>query len=735
MDTADAAAYTGFPLPTLLTLVWTAITVIWSVFTPPHNTFAARVLLFQPAWFLRSSPWFWGGEDANVIPDLALALAMHSAWSHATAKWHFIALHAVRDYIALDLDDEALQMYGRILALLGSCALIAVVGMLRGRQIDPDAKPGERHLVEQIIDESLLPALLIPSRTTHTRRIPHEHSFAYSYLFVGIPVGFQGRLGSVLSVDEGKKRAWFDVRGADYLERSSPAAAQARLSEKLKRYLHTQGITDRDYAFAYLVTAPRFLRYSFNPVSFWYLYDDDTQLKYMILEVNNTFDERRMYLLQSDGTATYDADGNVTKTSTTLMFTNTWAKDFHVSPFNDRAGSYSLKAVDPLAALEESGQIRIDNTIVLRTTDAKPKIVARVYSTGAPIEPEKVQPGEWARFIFSWWWVGLATLPRIIWEARKLFFNRKLPVWYRPEVTDTSIGRPYSDDEWELEDVFRGFLARAVRTARTPLAVTYEPAHHEGRPLVYASPSYNPSSAVHRARHALTFTVATPAFYLRFLHYRSAREAFEHEILAAHAKSRTARVSSAELLPVLLDAITAAAADAQLQHSRIRGPLDQLRWSALRRLRCPPPASPYPADATDESRGGPEPVTTPTTTTTTSAFQPSTSVSLASFSELDLYVQQYVPPAAGGAAYRRIATAAFLAGRIAGDLPPLVTLLDLILRAALLLAALVYADRADTVDVLRPRPHGSVIPPEEWRAGAVAVGLANAVHVWSWLKG
>ncbi|RYZ78991.1 MAG: DUF1365 family protein, partial [Proteobacteria bacterium] len=42
----------------------------------------------------------------------------------------------------------------------------------------------------------------------------------------------------------------------------------------------------------------------FNPVSFWYIYDGDAQLKYMILEVNNTFDERRLYLLRpgsSDG--------------------------------------------------------------------------------------------------------------------------------------------------------------------------------------------------------------------------------------------------------------------------------------------------------------------------------------------------------------------------------------------------------------------------------------------------
>ena len=48
----------------------------------------------------------------------------------------------------------------------------------------------------------------------------------------------------------------------------------------------------------YLVTAPRFLGYAFNPVSFWYLYSEKMNLKAMILEVNNTFDERRLYLLR-----------------------------------------------------------------------------------------------------------------------------------------------------------------------------------------------------------------------------------------------------------------------------------------------------------------------------------------------------------------------------------------------------------------------------------------------------
>ncbi|TKA63706.1 hypothetical protein B0A55_10384, partial [Friedmanniomyces simplex] len=171
---------------------------------------------------------------------------------------------------------------------------------------------------------------------------------------------------TLLSVDT-QQPGWFHVDSADFLDRGHEGST---LAEKLNAYLHTQGVTDRDYAFAYLVTAPRFLGYSFNPVSFWYLYDSDTELKYMILEVNNTFDERRMYLLKGGEVKGEEMDdgsdrpfNGAGKTSKQLVFTDSWTKDFHVSPFNSRKGSYSLRATDPLAEYEQTGRVRIDNTI------------------------------------------------------------------------------------------------------------------------------------------------------------------------------------------------------------------------------------------------------------------------------------------------------------------------------------------------------------------------------------
>lgn len=300
-------------------------------------------------------------------------------------------------------------------------------------------------------------------RTTHTRVSSTSHAFAYSYLLVGVPIGWHGSIGSVLSSNSLSDRTrpqkgWFSVNAEDYLLRGEHVDG---LSGKLKEYLRSQHVSIDNYPFAYLVTAPRFCGFSFNPVSFWYLYDRHQILAAMILEVNNTFDERRMYFLQRDEK---DYQAPVPR------FRSRWDKDFHVSPFNDRDGIYSLSAADPF---EQSSKNHIDNTIVLGHPDGTPKIVARVFSVCPPIDPSGLSTLQTYGLIGRWWWVGLVTNARILREARMLWL-KKLPVFYRPEVKLSSIGRTESREEIILESFFRAFLRRI--TQETGVAIDYIPA-------------------------------------------------------------------------------------------------------------------------------------------------------------------------------------------------------------------------------------------------------------------
>jgi DUF1365 family protein len=172
----------------------------------------------------------------------------------------------------------------------------------------------------------------------------------------------------------------------------------------------------------------------------------------MILEVNNTFGERRMYLLDGSSmpsppsTPESEISGLPLPDGVKARFTDLWMKDFHVSPFNSRKGSYALKALNPFPYATYANPV-IDNTITLKSSKDHAKLVARVNSTGKALDPDEMGIWGTARFVFSWGWVGFVTFPRILKEAYKIYFKRKLDVWFRPEVHYTSIGRSPSSSE------------------------------------------------------------------------------------------------------------------------------------------------------------------------------------------------------------------------------------------------------------------------------------------------
>jgi len=142
-------------------------------------------------------------------------------------------------------------------------------------------------------------------------------------------------------------------------------------------------------------------------------------------------------------------------------------------------------------------------------------------------------------------------------------------------------------------------------------------------------------------------------------------------------------------------------------------PLDPLRWTILRKLRCPPAAPAYPPPAD------------PSTTITDIRAHP--------LSELDIFTRTNNSTSPlDGSHYRRTLTKLFLAQRFTLGLLVLITALDLLFCGSILLAAIVYSSRSDAFDVLRPRAHDR---SEDLVAVGILLALANGVHLWSLVKG
>ncbi|KAF1972770.1 hypothetical protein BU23DRAFT_508106 [Bimuria novae-zelandiae CBS 107.79] len=548
---------------------------------------------------------------------------------------------------------------------------------------------------------------IIPCRTTHTRIFPKKHSFGYDYLLCGFPIVPCGTSPDGVDLIDGSDmvlgRWWLRIYAEDYLTRGQ---ASLGFYGKLKVFLREKGVEDSEWSYAYLVTAPRFFGYSFNPASFWYIYNRDHQLTRMITEVNNTFGERHIYLLDGSSPTsppqTPDEEMLVPPRPKTA-FADYWTKEFHVSPFNSRkGGGYALKALQPFPSPTSSPTI--DITITLKSSKDHSKLVARLFSVAGAQDLEHMGLFGIMKFIAAWGWVGFMTFPRILKEAYVLYFRRGLHVWFRPEVLASSIGRLPSQTECFLQQVFRDYLYYVVHFSTNPFHITYETA-------IPAKPKDAIATTHRRGRvekvQNLYIQVTTGAFYSRFVHYAHTWEALDRECLITEERNRTLRISQPTLLPLLLPdkVLEQLKEDEQLTR---RSYLDELRWTLLRKLRCPPAEPAYPISPK-------------------SVEFKIDDIREHSFSEMDRFVRTHTQKHYAGA-YRRAVTKLLLAQRYALGFTGIIDFMDLCLRVVFCWVGVkMTVWRAESDDLF----HGTGLL-FSWAIALVSLSLC---HVYGLAKG
>lgn len=362
--------------------------------------------------------------------------------------------------------------------------------------------------------------------------------------------------------------AWYKVNGDDYLARGH---VDGGLRGKLDAYLLSQGEDPKDYPHAYLLTAARFLGYFNNPLSIWNLYSPSKTLSALILEVNNTFDERHPYFLKLSPPSTSILPDVEKKERST----HTWPKQFYVSPVNSRLGSYSLTFCDPFAP-SLTGAGLVDNTITLISSEKHAKLVARVFSTRAPIDPSTMSVWAKTMFLAKWWWVSLATFPRTVKEAFILIFKKGLRWVSRPEPMKETMARHADVTENLIEEIFRNWLRHVVENAREAVVITYV-STRDGveEKEVMLSPSAQLVSSDDE-RKELEIRILSPSFFSNFVPCTDSLEA----LLSEH-QNETISLSDPELFKTL---------DFDISHPSAPSPMkldffERLRWRALRDLR------------------------------------------------------------------------------------------------------------------------------------------------------
>lgn len=194
-------------------------------------------------------------------------------------------------------------------------------------------------------------AALYRVRINHRRNHPVVHDFSYRGYWWLVDVDRLDALGTLV-----KSVARFESR--DYC--GDPARS---IGANVRSYLVEQGIPATDLTIR-MLTTPRQIGYSFNPITVFYCQDSNGQSVAVIAEVHNTYGGRHRYLLRPDENDRSSA-----------------AKELYVSPFFDVSGTYSIHSPVPEQSLLLS--------VTLRRPD-EPPFIARVTGYQVPITTSNV---------------------------------------------------------------------------------------------------------------------------------------------------------------------------------------------------------------------------------------------------------------------------------------------------------------------------------------------------------
>jgi len=259
------------------------------------------------------------------------------------------------------------------------------------------------------------------------------------------------------------------------------------------------------YPYAYLVTTPSFLGYSFNPVSYYYLYSAAQELKLVVLEVNNTFGEKHVYVLNADSpTNPLPRKG--------YAFAGTMEKVFHISSFNHRSGSYVIQVRDPL---QNTNDMRVDVHMTVFTKEGTKSMVARAFSNSKSFDMLSGSSWQGWWIALTWGWNNFLALPETFFEAWKLY-RKKTVVHTRPEPLEGSRRRAATRAEREMQTLFLAYLKARVLTYGSGLEVKVtlpESDPQKTPPQVVFS---NGGSSEEEDMQKVHLRVLNPRFFLRF---------------------------------------------------------------------------------------------------------------------------------------------------------------------------------------------------------------------------
>ena len=161
----------------------------------------------------------------------------------------------------------------------------------------------------------------------HKRFKPKKHFFKYKVFSLFLDLSELKELHNNLNFFSLNKFNLISFYEKDHGERDGSS-----LLDWVKNNLRSNSIST-DNIKVKLLCYPRILGYVFNPLSIFFVYDNDENLISILYEVKNTFGEQHTYVFKIEGE--------------NKLIQNNCSKKFHVSPFIEMDCNYFFRILNP----------------------------------------------------------------------------------------------------------------------------------------------------------------------------------------------------------------------------------------------------------------------------------------------------------------------------------------------------------------------------------------------------
>ncbi|MBB6127892.1 DUF1365 domain-containing protein [Mucilaginibacter lappiensis] len=259
---------------------------------------------------------------------------------------------------------------------------------------------------------------LYKAKVMHHRMAPKVDRFHYHIFMFYLDLDEIDELGKRLKLMSRNRFNLFNFRDKDHLQlpREKPDTSK-NTREHINDYLKTQGI-DTPLKRIMVLTNLCTLGYQFNPVSFYFCFDDNDLPICSVVEVCNTFREMKPYFL---GAETQQAGG----------FKLNIEKYFYVSPFIDMDTNFDFDLQVP----GEKLQVKIDDY----DREGKRFFISTLSGNRKPLTDANL-----LLYFLSFPLITLQVIALIHWQALKLWL-KKLPFHRKGDnlALQKEVYRPY----------------------------------------------------------------------------------------------------------------------------------------------------------------------------------------------------------------------------------------------------------------------------------------------------